>query len=108
MPKVCDVMPVAAGGQPLTDDQMHTSCPGCGLSQSLDQATLNETDPLETIYCCMGCQAPILIVSTPGVVPWQGRGYRLGDWSIRNPNDLHVLQSGSAEVLLPASANALD
>ncbi len=51
----------------------------------------------------------MLIVSTPGTVPWEGRGYRLGDWMIRNPTDLYYKgRTMGGAVLWPASPHALD
>jgi hypothetical protein len=88
MPLASEILASHEDLPPLREDNIVTTCRVCGTLQSLDRATLDQADPLETVYRCLnGCE-PILIVTTPGVVPWEGRGYRLGDWVIRNPGDL--------------------
>lgn len=111
MPRASEIMPGPTNGPPLREEHLRTSCVECLALQTLDQATVDETDPLETIYRCRnGCEKPILIVGNPGVAPWEGRGYRLGDWVIRNPSDVLVQWEGvkSPSVALPASPHALD
>lgn len=86
-----------------------TSCPECAAEQAVAEATFDESDTLEAVYTCREGCGPILIVSTPGVVPWEGRGYRMGDWMIRNPKDLFIRPAGRLNVVvLPASPHALD
>lgn len=86
-----------------------TTCSSCEREVRLHKATVEQTDPLETIYRCPQCGGVILIISTPGVVAWEGRGYRWGDWMVRNPSDLYFQGLGmEGTVLTPASPHALD
>src|SRR5215204_2980810 len=94
---------------PPTEDLLETTCPRCEARQALRDATVEAKEELETVYRCHACGAVLLIVSTPGVVPWQGRGYRLGDWMLRNPTDLYMFSTGRVGgVRIPASPHALD
>jgi hypothetical protein len=69
-----------------SDAQIRTRCPTCKEAQTLSQADVAIKD--ETTYTCKnGCQA-ILVISRPSDRPWLGRGYRMGDWTLRNPEDL--------------------
>ena len=95
----------------VSDSDLRTTCPICQRETRLDLALLDDRDPLETIYGCPsdGCDGIVLIVSTPGVVPWEGRGYRLGEWMIRNPGDLYMqTPEMPSAVLMNASPHALD
>jgi len=102
---------VPNGGRLPDDGQMTTTCVACGETQTLAQAEIEQGD--ETVYVCKnGCQ-PILVVGRPGTVAWPGRGYRLGDWVLRNPADLlvpvfdrHGVPMPSV-LNIPASPNAL-
>ena len=77
------------GGRPITDKDMTTECPACGVKQLLSEASLS-LDEDNTIYTCKnGCQ-PIVVVSRPGLVAWPGRGYRLGEHVVRNTRDIYV------------------
>jgi hypothetical protein len=74
-----------------------------------DEVLVDQSDPWETLYPCPNGCAPILIISTPGVILWEGRGWRIGEWVIRNPIDLHWKPTGAfAEMLIPAREHALD
>jgi|SRR5690349_16011453 len=90
-----------------SDADMRTACPTCGLSQSLGDAQVRR-DGLDTIYQCRnGCQT-IVVVSSPESDSWQGAGYRLGDFVIRNAKDIYLpLIGGDGEVRIPASPAAL-
>lgn len=104
MPRASQVIPSPSGGPLLVEADIQTACPKCGKKQNLEDAGIEESDPLETVYTCHLCQSTILIVSTPGVVPWEGRRYRLGEWMLRNPGAVLVFN----KVLIPASRHALD
>jgi hypothetical protein len=96
------------------DDQIRTTCPTCDEEQALSEADVAQgAETTETTYTCRnGCQ-PIVVIGSPGDVPWPGRGYRMGDWSLRNPADLTIRfidqagQPQGAGLLFPASENAL-
>lgn len=96
-----------------SDAQITTSCPTCGEKQSLSEAAIiDEGD--ELIYACkIGC-GPMLVIGPPNDEPWPGRGYRMGDWVLRNATDLTfrlIDQSGKPSgqpVFFPASSHALD
>ncbi len=95
---------------PPGEDDLSTACPTCGTSQTLAEANpVTAEDGLETVYRCRNDCGPILIVSTPGVVSWEGRGFRIGEWMLRNPSDLFMRVRGARDpVLMPASPHALD
>jgi len=77
------------GGRSIRDSDMTTACPACGTTQLLSEAVLS-LDEGETVYTCRnGCQ-PMVVVGRPGVVAWQGRGYRLGDHVVRNVRDIII------------------
>ncbi len=95
--------------QDAHESDFTTKCPTCERSQRLDETSVERTEQHDVTYSCMfGC-GPILMVSVPGVAAWQGRGYRLGDWVVRNPTDLFFQPPGAhVPVKLPASPTALD
>jgi hypothetical protein len=93
----------------LAEADIRTTCPKCGRAQRLDEALYLDTDPFEAFYRCANCTEPVLVVATAGVLPWAGRGTRIGDWVIRNPADLLVrAHPGAAEERIPAAPDALD
>lgn len=79
-----------------SEAQVRTTCPTCSEAQTLAEADVAAGD--ETVYTCKnGCQ-PILVVAPPGGHPWPGRGYRMGDWTMRNASDVTfqmINQAGS-------------
>jgi hypothetical protein len=81
---------VPQGHRLAGDDQIVTTCPTCRTEQSLTEASVSHGD--ETAYTCKnGCQAIFVVrPSQPGALPWEGRGYAVGDWMLRNPADLFV------------------
>ncbi len=91
-------------GQEVKDAMITTNCPTCGEEQLLSEASISLMGD-ETVYECKnGCQI-IAVVSRPGIEAWQGRGYRLNDYVVRNARDM-VLNIGRG-VLMPASPAAL-
>ncbi|MFJ4545813.1 toll/interleukin-1 receptor domain-containing protein [Pseudomonas sp. NPDC088885] len=81
------IPPPGTGLKPTFDAHMSTTCPACHSEQRLNEATLS-LEGAETIYTCKnGCQ-PLVVVGRPGEVAWPGRGYRLGDFVIRNVRDI--------------------
>lgn len=89
------------------DSDFSTECPTCSIRQLASEATIS-LDGSDTVYACKnGCQ-PIIVVSRPGLLAWPGRGYRLGDYVVRNAADLFLKTDDMAEaVLVPASKAAL-
>jgi hypothetical protein len=94
-----------------SDAQITTRCPTCNQEQTLAEASVASND--ETTYACkIGCQA-IAIIGPPGTRPWPGRGYRMGDWTLRNPEELSfrlIDQQGRPvgdRIVFPASPAAL-
>lgn len=87
------------------DKEIITECPTCGQTQNLSEAELYR-DGQESVYICKnGCQ-PIVVIGLPGDSPWPGRGYRLGNYVIRNAKDLYFFMSGG-KVLIPTSPASL-
>jgi hypothetical protein len=113
MPLVSEMLNVKAtkgAPIPVRESDIWTSCPSCAQTVRLNEAVIvDRSDPLEVIHSCAEGCGPILIVGTPVVVAWEGRGYRLGDWVIRNPRDLLAQGRGMrGVVVIPASPHALD
>ena len=98
-----------SGSRLATDKEIYTTCPTCKEKQTLSKAQIAR-EGRETVYtCCNGCQA-IVVVGEPNEDgnPWQGRGYRLGDYVIRNAQDMYLPVVGAKkEVIIPASKAAL-
>ena len=95
------------GGRAIQDSDIRTVCPACNESQLLSEAPLSLDGEETCYYCKNGCQ-PIVVIGKPGIVSWEGRGYRLGDFVIRNVRDLAVKSADMAvPMLLPARTAAL-
>ena len=63
----------------------------------------------KTVYTCRNGCGVIVVVGTvsPDRVPRPGRGYRLGNYVIRNVEDLTFpVVPGGPSILFPASGNA--
>lgn len=67
----------------LTDAMILALCPRCG---PVPLSACRVTGGVETFYNCT-CSEPLLVISAPNADkrPWPGRGYRLGDFVLRNP-----------------------
>lgn len=84
-----------------TDAEIQTSCPACSHEQTLAQATLRRGEEFSEYVCVNGCQV-ILIIGRPGDDgPWQGRGYRLENFVIRNARDVIVPRIPSNHLIAP-------
>jgi hypothetical protein len=112
MPRASEVMLATGDEGPLLSDALiRTSCPTCGMEQPLDEATLDETNPLETIYLCQNeCGPVLLIVPAIGLTEdGKMRGMRYGDWLVRNPCVLYLYPVGFTERFeIPATPDYLD
>jgi len=94
-------------GQRVRDSMMETCCPTCDTTQLLSEAPIRLMGEETTYNCKNGCQI-ILVVGRPGSQAWQGRGYRLKNYVIRNTRDLFVkIDPQGPAVLIPASPAAL-
>lgn len=95
------------GQRAYQDKDMVTDCPTCKEKQNLSEATISLVDD-DTLYSCKnGCQT-ILVISRPGVTAWQGRGFRLKDYVIRNASDITIkTENMHTSLLIPASKAAL-
>jgi hypothetical protein len=92
------------GRRPIKDGDMTTTCPACGTVQRLSDATLS-LDRDETVYTCRhGCQ-PIVVIGRPGTVAWPGRGYRLGDYVIRNVRDIRIKTEDMTRTMVLSAGN---
>lgn len=95
------------GGRPIKDSDMKTACPACGTDQLLSEAAVS-LDEGETVYTCRNGCLPIVVIGRPGVVAWEGRGYRLGEHVVRNVRDIIVkTEDMSTALLINASKAAL-
>lgn len=107
MPLVSDVL--RSLEPPPREGAMWTTCPECDRVVRLNRAIVSQVDPLETVYLCPDDGMEILIISTPSVVPWEGRGHRIGTWAIRNPRPLYFQPLPTARIVeFAASPHALD
>jgi|GEM_PF-3157580 len=99
-----------AGGRLPTDAEMETQCPTCGTAQFLSEAAVRRSGTDTVYHCKKGCQA-ITVVSNPETTEWPGRGYRVGDYVIRNAAALllpMMTEHGPTKtVTFPASPAAL-
>jgi len=94
-------------GQKVKDSMMETSCPSCGEQQLLSEARIHLVGDETAYECKNGCQI-IAVVGKPGTEAWQGRGYRLKDYVIRNTRDIVLnINPDGPGVLIPASPAAL-
>jgi hypothetical protein len=95
------------GGKDIRDSDMMTACPTCGSEQFLSEAPVS-LDVEDTVYTCkLGCQS-VVVVSRPGLVAWPGRGYRLGNYVVRNSRDIFIsFGKGRPKLVIPASPAAL-
>lgn len=91
----------------ITDKDFKTSCPTCGEDQLLNKCTVYDQDG-ETFYKCKNDCQVILVVGNPENVPIPGRGYRLGNYVIRNTSDLVIVVPNAPSVMFPKSPSALD
>ena len=94
-------------GHKVCDSMIETSCPTCATTQLLSDAPIRLKGEETTYECRNGCQI-ILVVGRPRSQAWQGRGYRLKDYVIRNARDLFLkINPQGPAVLIPASPAAL-
>lgn len=95
------------GGKDIRDSDMETECNTCGSRQHLSEAPVS-LDGEDTVYTCKNGCHPIVVISRPGIVAWPGRGYRLGNYMIRNSQDISISVGESyRKVLIPKSEAAL-
>jgi hypothetical protein len=90
------------------DEWIFTACPGCGAAQSLGECPIRR-EGRETHYQCKnGCQDLVIVSPIAGgsAQPWPGRGYRFGEYVVRNAVDL-VMVVGPRRLTLNASPAAL-
>jgi hypothetical protein len=107
-PLVSDVFPLPTGVAPIRDYDITTTCRTCEQKQSLGNPDGVVRSDTETIYNCKnGCGA---ILKVAEAEPFVGKGgYRLGDWTIRNPRDVNVTLVGNPNgLLLPAPDPLID
>jgi hypothetical protein len=98
--KVCDVLNQANKGHPITDADITGDCQTCRRAVPLSRCDIKQG--AETTYSCDTCGGTVVIIGAPDGIPWPGRGYRLGDFLIRNASSLR-----SRGLLIPKSPNAL-
>lgn len=90
------------GQPPIHDAEISTDCEQCGKATNLG-ACRNTTTDQGLVYRCHSCPEVLLIVAAFGdqTQPWPGRGYRIGNWVLRNVGELRF-----RNILIPASPNA--
>jgi len=101
--RACDVLNQANSADlpQLVDAEIVAVCETCGPVQLSAAMVIGGA---ETVYKCGSCDSVLMIIGAinPDGLPLPGRGYRLGDFVLRNAVDLHV-----RSVLMSASAQAL-
>jgi hypothetical protein len=70
------------------DQHIETSCGTCGETQRLSEANVEQDETVTTYICKNGC-GPILKVTEADRFAGKG-GYKVGDWTIRNPKQVLV------------------
>lgn len=109
MPRASEVLSDQADGYAFAESAIRTTCDSCGRIQTLDEATFDASKRVESKYLCSGCLNVILILSRPEKVRWEGRGYLLGEWVLRNPQDVVVTKTHTGRpIRFSASPYALD
>lgn len=94
MPRFSEVLSGEADGYPFRESSIETSCPTCDRIQNLDEAIFDDSTSLESRYLCGNCLDPILAISVKEAgAGWEGRGYELGKWLMRNPRELVIQQT---------------
>lgn len=90
------------GAPPITDAEIETDCEQCARAVSLGSCRTEQTGQ-GMLYRCSSCPETVLIVQdfVPGSATWPGRGFRLGQWVLRNIAPLRF-----RGILMPASPNA--
>jgi TIR domain len=97
---------IPSGGD-FADSMFTTACPTCGERQNLNDCNVVVEDSNTVYYCKNGCQR-VAVVSSPSGTSWPGRGYRLGDFVIRNAENIFCkLPNGVVPILIPKSSAAL-
>lgn len=76
------------GVSALTDSEVLAACEKCQGLVALDSCSVQSGR--ETAYNCRQCGQTLLIIGAknPDGRPWPGRGYRIGDFVLRNAVDL--------------------
>ena len=94
-------------GKPIVDSMFRTSCPTCGTVQTLGESPI-KLHGSETVYECKnGCQN-IAVIGKPRPEAWMGRGFRIGDFVLRNANNVEIVTGPIGPyALIPASRAAL-
>jgi hypothetical protein len=109
MARLSEVLSDQADGYPFSESSITTTCLECDTEQTLDEATFDDSRRAESKYLCRDCGGIILIVSAPEPIRWEGRGYLLGKWVLRNPRDVVVTETHTGRPLrFVASPYAMD
>ncbi|WP_447786460.1 hypothetical protein [Stenotrophomonas bentonitica] len=94
------------GERKIQDGDVESTCPSCRTAQRLSAETMHR-DGHDTCYRCInGCQ-DIVRIGAPEGEAWEGRGYRLGDYVLRNAGDTLIHFPGGRSMLLAAQGAAL-
>lgn len=106
MPRASEVLSDQADGYLFSESAISTTCLACERLQTLDEAIFDASNKVESNYLCFGCLNTILIVSAPE--SRDARGYLLGNWVLRNPNDIIVNKTHTGRAIrFVASPHAL-
>ncbi len=80
-----------------------------GATKTLEEAVYDPSNSVVSRYLCSNCLGVILIIARPESIRWEGRGYLLGDWLLRNPQDVVVDKTHTGRpIRFTASPYALD
>jgi hypothetical protein len=106
--RVSQILPPGDQSKARTDAWIQAQCPVCSAMQRLSEAHVQHVGS-KTVYTCKAGCCTLVIVGDPEARAWPGRGFRLGDYLLRNAVDLLIDVANTAnKVKIPASPAALE
>lgn len=105
MPLVSDLLNTLPTVTGVSEMDCVTTCPACGRSQNLSQATESSEGDVINYGCFEGC-GPILSVSPLPSTYGEEEGHGVSDWLIANPEHLFVRTMGRERLRFAAKPEA--
>lgn len=93
-------------GLKITDDVLLATCPACG-QVPLSSCEVSGTKDTKYVHPPCGQTLVIIGVPNPDDQPWPGRGYRIGDFVLRNAVDIVIAVPGATRLKFNTSPHAL-